>query len=270
MMEGKSKIDIQHPEAWELLVSIEDRQVNYILYTPAVDGSLIIGEVERADDSLQALEDTVYDTPELLNEYKRVRVVVHSQHFVLVPQDATDEECDMLLHEAFPDDDGDEAVCLMAHNGVKIAYLMPSGLRAFLGRTFNYPEIFHHLHPLCEYIKEHMKDDDNSRMYLNMRERHMDLAIYRDSTLQSANSYPFTHVEDAVYYTLNAWRAHGMDQLVDELQVAGNNEMCAEMMPKMREFVKYVMPFAFPPAAMRLGRNAIQAPLELIMIALCE
>lgn len=270
MMEGKSKIDIQHPEAWELLVSIDDQQVNYILYTPAVDGSLIIGEVERADDSLQALEDAVYDTPELLNEYKRVRVLVHSQHFVLVPQDTTDEECAMLVHESFPDDDGDVTVCLMANNRVKIAYLTPSGLQAFLGRTFNYPEMFHHLHPLCEHIKEHMNNDDNSRMFLNLRERHMDLAIYRYGGLQCANTYPFTHVEDAVYYTLNAWQAYNLDQLADELQIAGNNEMCAEMMPKVREFVKYVMPFAFPAAAMRLGRNAVQAPLELIMLALCE
>ena len=269
-MEGKNKIDIRHPEAWELLVSIEDRQVNYILYTPAVEGSLIIGEVERADESLQALEDAVYDMPELLNEYKRVRVVVHSQHFVLVPQDATDEECAMILHEAFPDDDGDEAVCLMAHNGVKIAYLTPSGLQAFLGRTFNYPEMFHHLHPLCEHIKEHKGNDNNSRMFLNLRERQMDLAIYCDGAIQCANTYPFSHVEDAVYYTLNAWRAHDMNQLVDELEIAGNNELCAEMMPKMREFVKYVTPLAFPPAAMRLGRNAVQAPLELIMLALCE
>ena len=77
-MEGKNKIDIQHPEAWELLVLVEDEQVSYILYTPSVDGSLITGEVERADDSLQALEDAIYDTGELLNEYKRTRVIVHS------------------------------------------------------------------------------------------------------------------------------------------------------------------------------------------------
>ena len=45
MMEGKNKINIQHPEAWELLVLVEDEQVSYILYTPSVDGSLITGEV---------------------------------------------------------------------------------------------------------------------------------------------------------------------------------------------------------------------------------
>lgn len=270
MMEGKSKIDIQHPEAWELLVSIEDRRVNYILYTPAVAGSLAMGQVERADESLQALEDAVYDTPELLNEYKRVRVVVHSQHFVLLPQDTPDDDCAMLLHEAFPDDNGETCVCPMPQSGVKIAYLLPQGLQAFLGRTFNYPVLFHHLYPLCEHVKEHLSSDDRSRMFLSVSEQQMDLVIIREGTLQCANTYQFSNADDAVYYALNAWRTHSLDQLTDELQITGHNEQCAAMMPKLREFVKYVMPFAFPAAAMQLGRNAIQAPIELILLALCE
>ena len=68
-MEGKEKFDIQHPEAWELLVSIEDKRVDYILFSPSVPGSLAIGQVERADESLQGLEDAVYETPDLLNDY---------------------------------------------------------------------------------------------------------------------------------------------------------------------------------------------------------
>ena len=98
----------------------------------------------------------------------------------------------------------------------------------------------------------------------------MDIAVYCDGSLQCANTYPLSNVDDAVYYALNVWRTHGMDQLNDQLQITGNHPLCAEMTTKLREFVKHVMPFAFPTAAMRLGRNAIQAPLELILLALCE
>ena len=61
-----------------------------------------------------------------------------------------------------------------------------------------------------------------------------------------------------------------MDQLHDRLQLMGDDAMRAEMTPELREFVKNVMPAEFPAAAMRLGRNALQAPLELILLALCE
>ena len=269
-MEGKEKVKIQHPEAWELLVSIDDRQVGYILYTPSVAGSLITGTVARTDATLPSLEDAIYDTPELLGEYKRVRVVIHSRHFVLLPIDASDDDCKGLVRHAFPGDDGDAAVCAMPMNGVKIAYLVPRGLKAFLGRTFNYPVMFHHLCPLCEHFKVLNGSSDLSRMFLHLEEDSMDVAIYHKGNFMGANTYPFGSAEDAAYLALNAWRRHGLDQLTDELQLLGDNAARSAMTPLLREYVKYVMPAVYPAAAMQLGRNAMQAPLELILLALCE
>ena len=269
-MKGKEKINIEHPEAWELLVSIDDKQVDYILFAPAMAGSLAMGQVAISGDSLQALEDAVYDTPELLNEYKRVRVVVHSRHFVLLPEDSGDDDCRSLVRHAFHDDDGDAAVCTLPGNGVKIAYLMPRGMQAFLGRTFNYPQVVHHLAPLCEYFNEQNHGADLSRMFLHLNAECMDMAIYRKRKLVCANTYTFTNAEDAAYFALNAWRANGLDQLTDELQLTGDADMRAAMTPPLREYVKFVMPAVYPAAAMQLGRNAMQAPLELILLALCE
>ena len=270
MMEGKEKLDIQHPEAWELVVSVEQRHVSYVLYAPSVPGSLAIGHVERGDDTLQGLEDAVYDTPELLNEYQRVRVLVHSRHFVLFPGETSDDDCCALVHRAFPDDDGESAVCAMPGNGLKIAWLQPRGMQAFLGRTFSYPQVIHHLVPMCEYFKEQAHGTDLSRMFLYFTPEDMDLAIYRGGLLQCVNTYSVTNAHDAAYFTLNAWRAHGMDQLTDELQLLGDEHQRAAVTPELREYIKYVMPAVFPAAAMRLGRNALQAPLDLILLALCE
>lgn len=269
-MEANKEIDIQHPEAWELLVSIDDQRVDYILFTPAVSGSLLIGHVSRTDDSLKALEDAVYDTPVLLNEYKRVRVVVHSRHFVLFPADTAQDDCVQLLRTAFPADDGDAAVCALPLNDVKIAYLMPRGLQAFLGRTLNCTDLYHHLYPLCEHFKGLNRSNDISRMFLNLTAETMDVAIYRKGAFLCANSYRFTNAQDAAYFALNAWRTHGLDQLTDEMQLTGDRTMRAAMAPVLREFVKFVMPAVYPAAAMQLGRNAMQAPLELVLQALCE
>lgn len=267
-MKGKSVIDIQHPEVWELLVSVDETQVDYALYTPTVANSLTLGRVELPDASQQALEDAIYDTPQLLNEYKRVRVVVHARHFVLLPGDISDDDCAMLVRQAFPDDDGDAAVCPMPAHGVKIAYLLPRGMQAFLGRTFNYPAVYHHLMPLCEYFKKQDHEADAARMFLHLDGDAMDLAIYRGEALQCANIYPFTNAQDAAFFALSAWRAHGLDQLTDQLLFMGDGDLCAQVTPDLREYVKHVMPAAFPAAAMQLGRNALQAPLDLILMTL--
>ena len=269
-MEGKDNIDIQHPDVWELVVSIDDKQVKYILFTPTVANSLILGEVTFVDDTLQALEDAIYDTPVLLNEYKRVRVIVHSRHFVFLPGETTDEDAMSLVRLAFPDQDVDAAVCAIPHHGVKIAYLMPKGMQAFLGRTFTYPLVCHHLMPLCGYFMEQNRGSDISRMFVNLQDDKMDVAIYRSGELVCANTYPFINTQEATYFALNAWRTHGLDQLTDELQLMGDNDVRAAMTPYLRKFVKFVMPAVYPAAAMRMGRNAMQAPLELILLGLCE
>ena len=266
-MEGNKHIEIQHPEAWELLVAIGDRRVDYILYAPSVPNSLILGDVAWPDGTLQGLEDAIYDTPVLLGDYRRVRLLVDSRHFALFPESVDDEDCMALVRQVFPGDDGDAAVCALPLNGVKITYLVPKGMQAFLGRTFNYPIAFHHLAPLCEYLK---RQDDLSGMFLNLQAGRMDLAIYRDGALQCACTYPYTTAEDATYYALSAGRAHHLDQMSDGLQLMGEGELCAAMTPELRKFVKQVMPAVFPAVAMQLGRNAMQAPLALILLALCE
>lgn len=268
-MEGKEKINIQHPEAWELLVSIGDKRVDYILYTPSVTGSLVVGGVDCVDDSLQALEDAIYDTPELLGEYKRVRVLVQSQRFVILPGDTADDDSIRLLSEAFPGDNGDTALCALSQCGVKIAYLMPQGMSAFIGRTFSYPEVSHRLLPLCEHCAQQQSGIEVSRMCLNFQQDRMDVIVCRGNALQLANIFMFNNARDAVYFAMAAWRACGLNQLNDELLLMGERETCAELTPVLREYVKSVMPAEFPAEAMRLGRNAMQVPLELILLALC-
>ena len=269
-MEGNKNLNIDHPEVWDLLVAIEDRRVSYILYTPQVANSLIVGEAACADETLQSIEDAVYETPVLLGDYHRVKLMVRSSRFLLLPCETSDDDGKDLLRQAFPDEDGDVAVCLMPQCGVKIVYLMPQGMLAFLGRTFNYPEIYHHLFPLCEHFERQHQHQGISKMFLNLHEEEMDIILYREGLLQCANTFPFTNSQDASYFALNAWRTYGLDQLTDELQLMGDNAVRASMTPELRKFVKYVMPAVYPAAAMRLGRNALQAPLELILLALCE
>jgi len=270
MNEGNRNINIEHPEVWDLLVMIEGMQVKYILHTPSVEGSLIIGQVSCTDATLQSLEDAIYDTPVLLGEYRSVKVLVHSDHFVLLPVQTTPDDCQLLVSQAFPGDDGDVVVGELPGGQAKLACLVQPGLQAFLGRTFNYPEVYHHLFPLCGYYRELNHGTELSRMFLNLRATGMDMAIYCGGNLQCANSYAFENADDAAYFALNAWRTHGLDQLTDELQLTGDNDVRAAMTPVLRQYVKFVMPAVYPAAAMRLGRNAMQAPLELILLALCE
>jgi hypothetical protein len=42
------------------------------------------------------------------------------------------------------------------------------------------------------------------------------------------------------------------------------------IMPELRRYINYVMPVIFPSAMFRAGREAMNAPFELIVLPLCE
>ena len=69
---------ITRPELWTLILGLESAKLQYMLYTDAQSDSLITGEVKldlAGKTYLKAVEDAVYDTPLLLDDYKCVKVL---------------------------------------------------------------------------------------------------------------------------------------------------------------------------------------------------
>ena len=269
-----SDITIQHPERWALDVAVSRRWVQFILYAPEQDGSLVTREI-RVDDSLpvlQAVENAVYDNPVLLDDYGRVRLVVRAPHFVVVPAEVASDPALAadVLAATFPGDDTEAATCLLPHCGVGIVYGLPRGMMAFLQRTFNTPPVVHHLYPLCEHFMGLNASTTIARMFVNLHDDTMDLAVYRQGRLVLANSLPLRSTGDAAYLVLHTWQSLGLDALTDEIQLTGDKALRDALAPELRQYIKYVMPAIFPAAAMRLGPDALRAPLDLILFATCE
>lgn len=270
---SSTNINIRQPELWTLQLALEQRSISYMLYTDAQENSLITGSIDldnSVGDYLKSLENAVYDNPLLLDDYKQVRVLIGSQHFVIVPPECDDFDAQDLLEVTFPDCDGDVAVCDLKRCGVKLAFEVPKGVLAFLQRTFNTPPVFHHLHPLCEHYKRLNEGSEISRMFLNFSPNHMDMVVYRKGNIVLANGYDYRSAQDAAYFALHAWDSLNLDRLTDEVQLTGSKEERDAIAPILREYIGFVMPAIYPAAAMRIGQNAMKAPFDLIMLALCE
>jgi hypothetical protein len=52
--------------------------------------------------------------------------------------------------------------------------------------------------------------------------------------------------------------------------VCGDVALREQIMPELRRFVNYVMPVIFPSTMFRAGKEALNAPFELILLPLCE
>ena len=273
-MPNNNDIDIKKPEAWTLMLEINEHDVQYILFSLAQSNSLISDTIplNAGMPWAQAVENAVYDNNLLLNDYGRVAIIVNASHFVVLPPElAEDDELAFGNYRAlFPDDDYDISSCYLPQCQVTITYGLPRGLHGFLMRTFNNAPIYHHLYPLCEHFKRLNTGTDISRMFLNLHEGEMDMVIYSRGEMLLANSYPVRNTADATFLALHTWKSFGLDALTDEIQLTGVRSLRNELAAELREYVKFVMPAIYPAAALRLGDNATEAPVDLILLATCE
>ena len=82
-----ANIDIQHPEYWTLQLAFGSSEVQYTLHDIDEENSLITGTLPldlSCGSYLKAAENAIYDNPVLLNDYKKVRIMVESQHFMIL------------------------------------------------------------------------------------------------------------------------------------------------------------------------------------------
>lgn len=267
---------ITRPELWTLILGLEPDRLQYILYTDAQSDSLISGEVQldlAGRTYLKAVEDAVYDTPLLLDDYKCVKVLYRASHYVLLPAEFADtpDDAAAALAASLPESNGCTLVCGMPQVDASIAFEMPDDVVNFLQRTFNSPPVFPHLYPLCRHFAVTCRDSGVARMFVNFHSPCvMDIVVFDKTRLAFANSFTFAGLADAQYFILHIWHSLKMNVNSDEILVIGDKTSRNAIMPALRRFVNYVMPAIFPAAAMRLGDHAVAAPFELLTLALCE
>lgn len=266
--------NVKSPELWTLVLSVGDTAIDYLIYSDSRQDSPAMGRVPldaSLPDVQRAIENAVYDTPLLLDDYGAVRVLVHSSRFVILPGDTGEDNATRMLEVAFGADAGAEAmVCRMPRCDKVIAWRVPKGLPGFLGRTFNLPAVYHHLYPLCEHFYRLNSASDIARMFLSVRPGAMDMVVYRRDCLVAANSYEFRDTGDAAYFALHAWQSLDLDQQCDEIQILGARDLRDDLAERLKPYVKYVLPAIVPAAALRFGADVAHLPLDLVLLTQCE
>lgn len=268
-------LQIRHPEYWTLQLHVGGEQLQFTLHDVDQENSLVVGHIPldlSSGNHLKAVENAIYDNPVLLSDFGKVRILTDSMHFALLPQELmADEE---LAGEAFkalyPGMKGDLGLCRLHSGQCGLAFELEAGMMSFVQRTFNMPPVFHRLHPLCEHFLRSDAQRDTACLHLNLNPGLIDVVVTRKGQLLLANTFEATTVDDTLFYALHAWQSCGLDAQRDQMLLTGSKALRDAVTPALRRYVSYVMPMIFPAAALRIGHDAVKAPLELILLALCE
>ena len=253
-----------------LAIDIDDRSINCLFFDKEghIQPSTQQIALDNSNSWLKALENAIYDNSDLLNEYKRVVITLHAQHFAIMPQELQ-HKAQQVLEASFSSIEGEVMTCEGGALGTIIACDVPHGTTAFLKRTFASSTILHHLSPLCNYCCR-AYGDDNACLHINVQQNLAHLVATCKGELMMANTLPYRSLSDLAYYALSMWQQCGFDNATGKIQLTGDNEKRKELAQQLRQWVPFAMPEVMPAEALRLGSNAMNIPFYLLTLALYE
>ena len=252
-----------------LALAVTARSISYLIY--GNDQSIENGTITldcTAGDYRKAIENAVYDNPFLLNDYHRITISLQTSHFLLIPQEI-EHLAKKMMEASFTKIEGDILTNHIADTNVAVACDVENGVVAFLRRTFPTSLILHHLTPLATYCAR-AYGEDTACMHVAIGNEEVNIVVIKHGLLQMANTYSHRNIEDAVYYVLNAWKTCSLDNRHDKLQLSGDNTLRTRLVEQLRQWIAYAMPEVLPAQALKLGRDAINIPFNLLTLALYE
>lgn len=269
------QLEIRHPEVWELAARIRRDCIKYAVHSRMEDNSLSFGTIhfdKSQDNRLDELEAAVYDNSFFLTPFGRRTFLVDSDRFALIPDEFSannPEECRRYYDFLYPNDDRHVQIDEIQEAGLSIVYGIDPALDSFLRRTFDNPTTAHSLTPLLRFFKTRHVRSDSNVMFAHFSENSVGITAFRNLKPAFANIFNFDNADDAFYYVMAAWQQNGM-RPTDSLRIVGDKDLKSELLPRLREHLKNVAQLIFPAELLRMGKDAMQAPFDLVILPLCE
>lgn len=269
--------EILHPEVWSLAMRLSDSKIVYAIYSSMEDNSLSFGEIPFSgseENAVKEVEAAVYDHRFFLYGYGRRAVLSDSLHFLLIPDEFSAcgdyEECRKYYRYVYPDDNLTIITNRIERYGATLAFGIEPALDSFLRRTFDNPEVLHLLTPLLKFVGQKEELGTSGRMFVYFNDGMVEIAALKNGRLVCANFFKFAELSDAFYYIMNVWQTIGFDVDADEMHIFGEKRYRKALLGELRKYVRTVVQSIFPARLLRTGRNAMDAPFDLIVLPLCE
>lgn len=259
-------------QMWQLLMEANSRELVAVAFSPYENHSMVYRTIPFAPDvstPLRQLEDAVYENSFLLSDYSRTTMLYDSERVAALP-DSPDEELLTRLFRAVYPATGVPSKIIISHiadQRVAVCCEVDAAVCNFITRTFPGISIEHPLAPLCRYFRAKYPLRRRGKTLVNMRGKRLDIITLGDEAPLTVASHRIECAMDAVYYILASREALRLPD-TDEIFIAGDRTLRAEVTPVLRRYVRYVMPAIFPSVMFRAGKASLSAPFELIVAPL--
>ena len=260
---------IDKPELWRLSLMISYDKID-ILARSEVGEPHAVCETIEFDSSIagiaRAIEEIVYASPMLLLPYRKVDILVNGGFSLVVPSSSDIESLDKL----FPSNDETITLENILNQDSKIVFRIDKPMYNFLSRTFDKSVPRHSLSVLANYFSNRSRLGNSGKMYIIIEEGHLNVLVYNRLGMAMANGFNYSDINDAAYFALASANTAGFDFTNDEILIAGNSKVRAEIAPLLARFSRNVMPAILPSNALPIAGLSSKTAFPLLILPLCE
>lgn len=242
-------LDINSTENYELSVQVSPDGLSFCVLDLIRNKYVLIRSFEPDENkylSAGMVSETISKDDFLTKKYKKVRVVMPSSKFTLVPAPLFDpgkkdeyfifnhlkEDNEVIISNKIPDPD---------------TFLLFSALTPFtdLVKSF-FPEAlpFHHIKPLLRHISHDNKNGNGHYIHINVERDFFDLIIFEKNLLKLCNTFSYRNVSDILYYVLNAFKNLGINQ-EETVHFSGHTGKYDDLTSNFAIYVRHIV-FAVP------------------------
>ena len=238
---------------WRLIITVSDTGMSAYfknLIDPDIDLVNYLSKKWEGNEEnlLQLVEETVYENPDILDDFA-TQIIIYTPESLWIPEELTDEEeldekyfttVFTAKKEDIFSDFGEEEVCL---------YALAPGLNSFFQRTLPGCKVMCHLTMIQRWLKDLERINlissggNSDRIYVNVRDRQVDLFAFRKGKFMSGSTHRWKNINDIIYESLLLAKAYEMDPEKTRLIVLGSHGFNEALRDSIQEF--------FPMAANR-------------------
>ena len=227
-----------------LSIRISTDGLSFCIYAPAGLPRYTYKTVEvKPVVSMAAnLKEALRTEPLLQQPYQRVNVLITTPQFTTVPAVAFDREhVDDVFHFVFPGTERTHvSYNLLRRAGIAIIFGLDKNVRQLLLDDFPRARFYASASTLVEFFSERSIIGKHRRMFVYLHDGEATIYCFNQGRMLFANTYSVNGIADAQYYILNIWQQLGFNQLDDALSVVSDGERSAELVDKIRYFIKDV------------------------------
>jgi hypothetical protein len=242
-------LDINSTENYELSIQLSPDGLTFCTLDTIRNKFVLLRSFEPDENkylSADKINEIMEEDDFLTKKYKKVRVVVPSQKFTLVPAPLFDpgkkDEYFIFNH-------------LKADNETIISNKItdPDTFLVFAASTpfielvkVFYPKTqpYHQLKPLLQYISHERKNIIDHYIHIHVEKEFFEIIIFDHDSLKFCNTFIYRNISDILYYVLNVFKNLGIKQEVT-IHFSGHTEKFDDLTSNFSIYIRNIL-FAAP------------------------